>query len=916
MEDTKAMTADKEDEQAKIPTLTKAYLLKDGRVIPASELDRYKAVQSTEEKRRSKEKVGKEFDYKKDALVEPPYTLSYLIALLEKNTDHYRCTKAKTDDTIGLDFSVVPAEGLEVDKANKEEGEKVKKFFRECGGKLPFITVMNRIVMDLNSTGSGYMEVTRDSGGEIVNVFHVPCASVRIKRNGGYIQKVGQQKIHFQEWGEKYERKESKLVPKVFINAGDGKQQKDNEQDFLSSATELVHFTNYHPGSPYYGLPDVIPAIGAVVGNICATTYNITFFENNAVPAYAVIIKGADLSKELETAITEFFSAELKGKPHRTLIIPVPFPDVEVKLEPLATEIKDESFTLYRKSNRDEILRAHGVHPARIGIIETGQLGAGCIRKGSRVWSSFFGLSKIEDVCERLGYSEPRMKLSTIALDPNDGKFHRAKILKAWKFQLRADETRGIVTELGTCIETSNWHLFFVKEAGRFVEKRSDELEIGDLVAAPVLEVERNNLPMKHLNNRKTASEVLVRKAWLAGFAQGDGCLTGSIKKGMTFGLYAGRNDEYLLDVADEIIQEFGVFGLTSQKRTGPHLTVKCQRYGGSIGVMGLAEDLGVERAPKVNLRIPAFVSRGSACMMRAWLAGLLDSDGCVESYSKGRYRLYWSTSCESLAEDIMAITHLLGFKSRLVIKEPGNVSYIDGRAVVTKRVNYCIYISGGRQVKRARTSFMSHMQCKRKIAAFESMGKIRCRRKVDDKKGLVRVADILPGRGGEYYDFTVDKFQNYLAGSMGLVVVHNSGLSQQENYKNSIVEPAQHVIEHQLNHTLVKEGLGVESWKFKFQDLDIRDRTQEVKMGLDELKAGAISINEFRIEVLGKKEIPGGEHHVIFGRGEPLLVKELGKLAKETDHEKDINELKGAQEALEITLKDLEKSLESEDSN
>ena len=85
--------------------------------------------------------------------------------------------------------------------------------------------------------------------------------------------------------------------------------------------------------------------------------------------------------------------------------------------------------------------------------------------------------------------------------------------------------------------------------------------------------------------------------------------------------------------------------------------------------------------------------------------------------------------------------------------------------------------------------------------------------------------------------------------------------------------------------------------------------------MGLDELKAGAISINEFRIEVLGKKEIPGGENHVIFGRGEPLLVKELGKLTKETDHEKDINELKGAQEALEITLKDLEKSLESEGS-
>ena len=510
---------DREVEEVRaVRTLTKAYLLlADGRMIAASELDKFKSVPEGEE-RKSESRISDDFTYEDDkALVEPPYNPNYLVALLEKSTDHYRCVKAKSNDITGLDYMIVPVEGIDEKKADKSNQKKVKEFFQKCGGSLPFITLMNRVVVDFQTTGIGYIEVTRDMQGDPKNVFQVPTASVRAKvKNKGYVQKVRNREIHFQKWGDKYERKEGKLEIKAFIDSETGNLQPEDKLDIPTAASEIIAFVNYHPGSPVYGLTDVIPAIGAVVGNISAATYNIDFFSNNAVPQYAVIIKGADLSPALEAAITEFFSSELKGKPHRTLIIPVPFTDVEVSLKPLAVEVKDESFTVYRKSNRDEILRAHGVHPARIGIIETGQLGSG-------------------------------------------------------------------------------------------------------------------------------------------------------------------------------------------------------------------------------------------------------------------------------------------------------------------------------------------------------------------------------------------------------------SGLSQQENYKNSIVEPGQHAIEMILNHTLVQDGLGVEDWAFKFQDLDIRDKTAEITNGLKELEKGAISINEFRVDVLGKKEIPGGEHHVIMKGTKLVLVKDLGKLIDEGPDDKMMEEMKVTQEALGDTLKSIEESLDSQ---
>jgi HK97 family phage portal protein len=141
---------------------------------------------------------------------------------------------------------------------------------------------------------------------------------------------------------------------------------------------EVIHLKNYHPRSSYYGMPDFLPALRALIGNKKTGDFNISFFENNAVPQYAVIVKGGELASGTRKRIEEYFRTHIKGKAHKTLILEVVQEEgekVDIQIKPLSTEIKDASFRSFRSDNAEEIRVAHGVPGRIIGITEKGGLG-------------------------------------------------------------------------------------------------------------------------------------------------------------------------------------------------------------------------------------------------------------------------------------------------------------------------------------------------------------------------------------------------------------------------------------------------------------------------------------------------------------------------------------------------------------
>jgi PBSX family phage portal protein len=369
-----------------------AYVTKTGTLVRQDILDQYVL----------KSKQLKQIDafgslYKNLEIVEPLYNPYALANLLELNTYHARCVKTKARDTAGLGWTLKAL----VDEPS-EKSLKLKEHIIEVLKDMPMsiLEVLDRACTDFESVAWGAMEIVRadhDVDGELAQLAHLPSPDLRVHRDGNkYVQIINTQQRWFKRYG--YE---------MDVHMDDGSEYPLGQLAIEQRATEVLFWTNYSPRSSYYGLPDIIPAIGALQGDLSRRDYNISFFDNFGVPAYAVFITGNFDPGEpvdddgnpdptgktaLEREIEGHFD-EIAKNPHSVLILSlpsVPDADGEVKIEfvPLAKEVREASFRLYRLDNRDEVIAAHGVPLNRLGINEIGALSGQTASESTEVYKT------------------------------------------------------------------------------------------------------------------------------------------------------------------------------------------------------------------------------------------------------------------------------------------------------------------------------------------------------------------------------------------------------------------------------------------------------------------------------------------------------------------------------------------------
>lgn len=357
------------------------FVTKDGRFIRQDVLDGY-AVKSSESSRKLVDAFAK--SYVGHGLLQPLYNPEALARTLEVSTYHAIACLTKARDTVGQGWGLASV----VDKPSEIQKAVVEKFF--AGLDTTLESTLERVMLDFEAVGYAAMELVREGythDGIPSYLGHIPVHTLRAHRDGNKYCQIRARKMRwFRAAG--YEKD-------VHMDTGDEREPGALPED--ERASELLWMVNYTPRSDVYGLPNHLPALGAIHGDIARRDYNIAFFANFGVPAYAVIVTGnfdpgdigADGRSELERVIEAQF-AELSKNPHSILILTVPTLDPESKInvhfEPLSTEIKEASFRLYRKDNRDEVLAAHGVPPYRAGIVETGSLGGNTARESTEIY--------------------------------------------------------------------------------------------------------------------------------------------------------------------------------------------------------------------------------------------------------------------------------------------------------------------------------------------------------------------------------------------------------------------------------------------------------------------------------------------------------------------------------------------------
>ncbi len=323
---------------------------------------------SFDEAGRSRQVPEDAWDYQKTGAKEPPYNLDALAHFLEINTFHFRCCKVKAIVTAGLGYDFVVPEGVE--NPDPDHKATLQGFFSYPNEEQTWGEILENVLTDFEALGNGYFEVVRNryGGGPPRSIYHVPAVTMRVRRDKkGFIQRRGNKSVYFRPFGT------DPGGPHAFDPRDEGKPP--GRRRLLH---EVIHLKNYHPRSSYYGLPDFLPALRALVGNKMAGDYNIQFFENNAVPQYAIIVKGGELAKGTRKRIEEYFREHIKGQAHKTLILEVAQDEgekVEIEIKPLAVEIRDSSFRMFRTDNAEEIRVAHGVPGRLVGLTEKGGLG-------------------------------------------------------------------------------------------------------------------------------------------------------------------------------------------------------------------------------------------------------------------------------------------------------------------------------------------------------------------------------------------------------------------------------------------------------------------------------------------------------------------------------------------------------------
>jgi len=308
-------------------------------------------------------------------LIDPPYPPTTFLVLLESNSIFARCVKQIAIDTAGLGWSLQLKEDK---KENKEELGRIQTFLDHPNSDYSFRAILKELLIDFGSIGWFTLEVIRDKKGDgVAEVYHVPAYTIKVHREKNkYCQIRNTKKVWFKKFG--YEQD---------IASTDGKETSHSAGNAADKANEMIFHKNYYPRSDHYGVPDVLPAIGDVIGAISQRDYNLAFFQNYGIPAAIITLEG-EWDDGVASKIKKFVNTEIRGteNAYKTLVVQQP-EGVKFTYKPLTGENpKEGSFKLYEQERRNNIMVAYSMPPERIGVRVIGKLGGNVAAEATKIY--------------------------------------------------------------------------------------------------------------------------------------------------------------------------------------------------------------------------------------------------------------------------------------------------------------------------------------------------------------------------------------------------------------------------------------------------------------------------------------------------------------------------------------------------
>lgn len=335
------------------------------------------------EKAESTQQEG-DADVSADEYFEPPKDPEQLLGLLEKSETHQACVSAKSKSVAGHGFDLVPHDSVDDGSVN-DAPDSVREFWHEGTFQLgpgaihaSASEVLESAWNDLEAVGWLAIEILcNPNDGTPTGLAHVPSHQIRKRYDApGYVEldDDGRMDQYYGSAGDRYGDEQT------FVDADTG-EFGSSVGDVDEVANELIVIRNYSALSPHYGLPDIVPGIKTLAGDLAAREYNRRFFSNDTVPRFAVIVEGGELTERAWNDLEETFrQLRDQEKAHSGVLLETTDlvtgalgeeQGANIRLEPLTVGVdEDAGFVTYRDNNEHYILQAHSVPPVVAGRTE------------------------------------------------------------------------------------------------------------------------------------------------------------------------------------------------------------------------------------------------------------------------------------------------------------------------------------------------------------------------------------------------------------------------------------------------------------------------------------------------------------------------------------------------------------------
>lgn len=348
-------------------------------------------------------------------LVSRPYDPNIFLELYESSEPFAATVDQIAADTAGLGWKLILKEDA---TENKKEKEKIEYFISHCNPLMSFRDILNSILRDWGIMGRGALEVVRNDGGEVAEIYHLRISTLWIHRERKkYNQKIGMDEVWFKVFGVKED-----------FNKDTGKEETELSED--KKANEIITFETKFGKNSYYPIPNILPAVLSVVCLREIRSFNLSFFANYSIPAMLITLIG-NWDKGAEKKIVQFLDEKIKGSENanKTMVLKVP-KEGSIQLDPLTT-LKEAAYKNYEPQLEDSILMVYSMPPYRIGKNVQGRLGGTNTKEANEIYKN----SVIEPLQEKI---ENFMNLQII----EDGLD-----CHAYKFELTNMDTRDLNDE-------------------------------------------------------------------------------------------------------------------------------------------------------------------------------------------------------------------------------------------------------------------------------------------------------------------------------------------------------------------------------------------------------------------------------------------------------------------------------------